>query len=571
MRLSLAVLVAILLILSGCSTGLNPLTSPTPSVTPMDTSTDTPTPTSTATPTPIPDSDGDGLNNQQEAELGTDPESPDTDNDTLTDYEEAMNLSTRPLEADTSGDGIPDNIGVSYDRLNATHHYPANFSDTFKVLHFTNETLARKWLNVSLAEHGEVTDSALALLKHIYVMEYRYGIGNPKRGAIAQSIHDGSIDQTDLEITAFLAESPGRFAEKVLSDAPYNGGWDRDNDSLLTGAEENVYRTNASSPDPEISGIVRALSANTSYTENDVDSAQKLASYLQKKDRYKEGVVSEWEQAREVGLIEDVIEDGDVSDKELEMLLSEDGDILLAQYEEEVVGTDPSASDTDGDSFGDDEEVFLSEALPGADPLRKDIYVEIDYMLDYHVPQSEFAIVKSEFENAPVNNSDGSEGINLHLIRDDEVPFTRVLEADAVSEYEDKYRDRGKEGYHHALLVNELKSERRDGETVFLSGFGSRGTFVVAGSEGPERTGHIFMHELGHSIGLEPSDFEGIDSTEISFHKYPSVMNYNAPVGSYGYSDGTNSDQDFDDWGHIEGTLYTPFTEDLTLIKEEDD
>ncbi len=71
-----------------------------PEVTPTP---DTPT-TSDTTPLAIPtptDTDGDGLTNDEEAELGTDPESIDSDNDTIPDTEEAI-IGTDPVVADNA-------------------------------------------------------------------------------------------------------------------------------------------------------------------------------------------------------------------------------------------------------------------------------------------------------------------------------------------------------------------------------------------------------------------------------------------------------------------------------------
>lgn len=54
------------------------------------------------------DPDEDGLNRDQEALLGTNPRSPDSDADGLADGEEALNLSTSPLQTDSDGDGVGD-------------------------------------------------------------------------------------------------------------------------------------------------------------------------------------------------------------------------------------------------------------------------------------------------------------------------------------------------------------------------------------------------------------------------------------------------------------------------------
>ena len=70
---------------------------------------------------------------------------------------------------------------------------------------------------------------------------------------------------------------------------------------------------------------------------------------------------------------------------------------------------------------------------------------------------------------------------------------------------------------------------------------------------------HVFMHELGHNLGLvpegfKPVPFEGIDS--YYYASYRSCMNYNISlIELIDYSDGsrrtTSGGHDFDDWGHI--------------------
>lgn len=61
------------------------------------------------------DTDGDGLTDRQEQEIGTDPNNPDTDNDRLSDGEEALRRNTNPLLLDTDGDGLSDGDEVLTD------------------------------------------------------------------------------------------------------------------------------------------------------------------------------------------------------------------------------------------------------------------------------------------------------------------------------------------------------------------------------------------------------------------------------------------------------------------------
>lgn len=59
------------------------------------------------------DTDNDGLTDEQELQLGTDPNNPDTDNDGLEDGAEVNNYETDPLKADTDGDSLSDGDEVN--------------------------------------------------------------------------------------------------------------------------------------------------------------------------------------------------------------------------------------------------------------------------------------------------------------------------------------------------------------------------------------------------------------------------------------------------------------------------
>lgn len=78
-----------------------------PAVTPPTPEPETPV----APPEPAvapPDADNDGLSDDEEAQLGTNPQAVDTDNDELTDREEVKIYKTDPNKPDTDGDGYID-------------------------------------------------------------------------------------------------------------------------------------------------------------------------------------------------------------------------------------------------------------------------------------------------------------------------------------------------------------------------------------------------------------------------------------------------------------------------------
>lgn len=95
-----------------------------PTETPTVTPTSTPEATATPTETPPPlDTDSDGLSDELEAQLGTDPNNPDSDLDGIPDGREVNALGTNPLDTDTDSDGLTDGLEVD-------HSCDANVPDT---------------------------------------------------------------------------------------------------------------------------------------------------------------------------------------------------------------------------------------------------------------------------------------------------------------------------------------------------------------------------------------------------------------------------------------------------------
>lgn len=67
------------------------------------------------------DSDGDGLTDIEEKQIGTNPKLPDSDGDTLSDYQEVRALHTNPMNANTDGDRYNDNIDPSPTTINTAN------------------------------------------------------------------------------------------------------------------------------------------------------------------------------------------------------------------------------------------------------------------------------------------------------------------------------------------------------------------------------------------------------------------------------------------------------------------
>lgn len=226
-----------------------------------------------------------------------------------------------------------------------------------------------------------------------------------------------------------------------------------------------------------------------------------------------------------------------------------DGDGLSSE-EEAALGTDPNDPDTDGDGIEDDREAQLD----AADPLRRDVFVEIDHMASCTEMDRVADTLRERFAEAPVENPDGTTGITLHLRFDDRVeshdePVTVTSRPGArndIQDYRGTYGDPVVDHTHYALLVEE---PYRDGDPA--GGVASGNAFLVGCTYEQEYVGSMFMHELGHVLGLWSRTHTGIDSNDVPYEDYPSVMNYESPPDAMRYSSGGASPYDHDDWATI--------------------
>ena len=210
--------------------------------------------------------------------------------------------------------------------------------------------------------------------------------------------------------------------------------------------------------------------------------------------------------------------------------------------------------DSDGDGLPDsweqngvdvdkDGHVDLDLPLMGAHWNHKDVFVEIDYMGSSgghnHNPwDGAIDDVKRAFANAPVTNPDGSIGISLHVLEDQEVPhqteinWTEFYKIKNTSFGTQKDQDSPNKTkilkakglvFHYCLFAHLQKGDTWSGRgEIFGNDFMvTLGAFT--GSTGNrEEQAATFMHELGHNLGLEHG---GEDSQNFK-PNYLSIMNY---------------------------------------------
>lgn len=247
-----------------------------------------------------------------------------------------------------------------------------------------------------------------------------------------------------------------------------------------------------------------------------------------------------------------------------------DGDGLDDGEEVNKYGTNPRARDTDSDGLDDIYELALQEEFSGertdsefdVSPTRKDVFVELDYDTSMDISRSHLNEIEEEFENAPVQNYDGSTGINLEIITQrEDMRNTEISRREyEVSYYESKF-DFNDMGFYHAAVVYNVQDYQVEGITK-----GDTDGMLVQYDENPEVVSRTLMHEIGHQLGLMSNDYIGIDSRLVSYSEYPSVMNYNSPSDSLSYSEGVGHN----DWEHINDSfpVISPSTSEIDSITQ---
>ena len=241
----------------------------------------------------------------------------------------------------------------------------------------------------------------------------------------------------------------------------------------------------------------------------------------------------------------------------------------------QVLAYSDGSQDTDGDGLLDGWELNGVNGinLPGmgASPLHKDLFVEADYMKNpndsnvYLPPVAQLNDIVSVFNNAPVNDPDGTTGIWIHIDTGgadetsgpgtysefnlgggNQVPYEDNLGSDTSTncssynwtDFQNNYKNKYFNAlrapiFHYMVFANDLAScmgttsgISRNGwpDSVFIKGatdfIVSLGDWSGHGSA-TDREG-TFIHELGHNLGLRHGGNDNVNYKP----NYVSVMNY---------------------------------------------
>ena len=193
-----------------------------------------------------------------------------------------------------------------------------------------------------------------------------------------------------------------------------------------------------------------------------------------------------------------------------------DDDGLEDQRELEV-GTDPVDKDTDKDTLQDGWEIKGNTPdgtpLPGADPLHRNLYVDIVSLNHERVITSEFAKeIEDEFANMSVRNPDGEDGIDVYIHGPRQSNVTeQELKEESPPTSEINYNS-----IDEKMYTRERMGERYDPNGIYRlvvvessEGRGSGGyggdkiAWVSWGSHKPSAQ-NTFIHELLHTIVWRP-------------------------------------------------------------------
>lgn len=227
--------------------------------------------------------------------------------------------------------------------------------------------------------------------------------------------------------------------------------------------------------------------------------------------------------------------------------------------------------DPDGDALNNFEECYAYDW--GADPFKKDIFLEFDYT------KSKILGVSNKPPEKYVNQMKerfSEYNITLHvdlgeLGGGEEIPYITNFNFDELVDL-----------YWNYFLHNDLNNPRKNifhyglicdkgpGNGFAFIGWAHLNGFcisadVIQSNNSLKERGWLItcgsMHETGHTLGLIADDFGGIDNQANNYPKYfefwyywgyKSVMNYGHTYSILDFSDGDNGKVDYNDWVNMD-------------------
>ncbi|TDD47359.1 hypothetical protein E1263_34745 [Kribbella antibiotica] len=228
-----------------------------------------------------------------------------------------------------------------------------------------------------------------------------------------------------------------------------------------------------------------------------------------------------------------------------------------------AVGQAVLATDTDGDSLPDtwetngydangDGVVDVDLKAMGADPKKKDLFVEMDYMDGRLASTAALDRIVQVFAQAPVMNPNGTAGIKIHLDAGSAAGAAYNLGGGNLVAYDNdlnpsasqttaiknaNFKSVRKAVFHYMLFADSYDGGCSSGQAFNIP----NDTFIV--TVGPKCNWNAtdntnvgtFIHELGHNLGLRHGGSDHVNYKP----NYLSVMNYFFQLGGVPKADGT--------------------------------
>ncbi len=299
--------------------------------------------------------------------------------------------------------------------------------------------------------------------------------------------------------------------------------------------------TSAASTDETVANLTEGL-ADGGYDNTSLRYLERV-SELQE---YQGSDYEVWAQAQQLGLLEEAVENGTVSEQQLWQLENNASNRLLNGMEVEF-GSDPELADTSGDGY---EDHYLWGPLQDLEldvtPDAVLLFVEVDVASTVDRPtQDQQEMIQETFAEEPPEEI-GPISVEFLVCETD---LGDIDEVDEMFDFTADNRNVTGLGFHYLFVSDGLEPGKVHGASYTASDEPS--WMVVDGtlnaSFGETYQASVIAHELGHSFGIDDEDYRGVDTFEIPIAEYDSVMNYNHEGENITFSRG----KPFNDYEHM--------------------